>query len=106
MIHAERESFKINFLVFIKKSNLPRLWIGVFNGRVMIFISIDPEFILNALHSCTAFLCLLIELFGTSPSPADLTGVAIDRGLNFAMIFIHPQDETRSVLCCFSLIRV
>ena len=34
-------------------------------------------------HSCTAFICLLVELFGTTPSADDLTGVAIDRGIIF-----------------------
>ena len=31
-------------------------------------------------ETCTAFLCLLIELFGTAPGSDCLTGVAIDRG--------------------------
>ena len=33
-------------------------------------------------ETCTAFLCLLIELFGTAPEQTSLTGVAIDRGNN------------------------
>ena len=32
-------------------------------------------------ETCTAFICLLISLFGTTPSPENLTGVAIDRGI-------------------------
>ena len=31
-------------------------------------------------ETCTAFVCLLIELFGTNPGSDTLTGVAIDRG--------------------------
>lgn len=33
-------------------------------------------------ETCTAFLCLLIELFGTAPEQTSLTGVAINRGNN------------------------
>ena len=33
-------------------------------------------------ETCTAFICLLIELFGETPGPDLLTGVAIDRGRN------------------------
>ena len=36
-------------------------------------------------ETCTAFLCLLIELFGTSPKPEALSGVAIDRACD-----VHP----------------
>lgn len=36
-------------------------------------------------ETCTAFVLLLIELFGTEPGPDLLTGVAIDRACD-----VHP----------------
>ena len=32
-------------------------------------------------ETCTAFLCLLVEIFGTNPENDELSGVAIDRGI-------------------------
>ena len=46
--------------------------------RIVCFSTI--RFFIESIETCTAFLLLLIELFGEKPDGSQLTGVAIDRG--------------------------
>ena len=59
---------------------------------------------LECIHAetCTDFILLLIEIFGTSPGKDDLTGVAIDRACDVHPYLTRIGNEGSQVVLLFS----